>query len=90
MRGTPEGLDTDAFDADCAHMLVEDTSDGAVVCCFRLMHLPSGAQIGRSYSAQFYELSALRPTTRRWSRWAVSASTRTGRTPISCVSHGPR
>jgi putative hemolysin len=54
-----EGLDTDAFDADCAHMLVVDSSDGAVVCCFRLMHLPSGAQIGRSYSAQFYELSGL-------------------------------
>jgi hypothetical protein len=33
--------------------------DGALVCCFRLMHLPSGAQIGRSYSAQFYELSGL-------------------------------
>jgi putative hemolysin len=57
---TPEGRDADDFDAECQHMLVEDTRDGALVCCFRLMHLPSGAEIGRSYSAQFYELSALR------------------------------
>jgi N-acyl-L-homoserine lactone synthetase len=56
---TPEGRDADDFDAECQHMLVEDTRDGTLVCCFRLMHLPSGAQIGRSYSAQFYELSAL-------------------------------
>jgi hypothetical protein len=38
-------------------MLVEDSAVTALlVCCFRLLHLPSGAQIGRSYSAQFYEL----------------------------------
>jgi putative hemolysin len=57
--GRPEGLDADGFDADCAHMLVEDLRDGRLVCCFRLMHLPSGAEIGQSYSAQFYELSGL-------------------------------
>jgi predicted GNAT family N-acyltransferase len=39
--GRPEGLDADGFDADCAHMLVEDLRDGRLVCCFRLMHLPS-------------------------------------------------
>lgn len=49
----------DPFDATCAHMLVEDLRDGALVCCFRLLHLDSGAEIERSYSAQFYELSAL-------------------------------
>jgi putative hemolysin len=53
------GTDRDPFDADCAHMLVEDHRSGAIVCCFRLLHLRSGADIGRSYSAQFYELSAL-------------------------------
>ncbi|MBF9045408.1 GNAT family N-acetyltransferase [Rhodobacterales bacterium HKCCE4037] len=52
--------DRDPFDAECVHMLVEDRRSGTVVCCFRLLHLPSGAEIGRSYSAQFYELSALR------------------------------
>jgi putative hemolysin len=55
----PEGRDADDFDAACQHILVEDSRDGALVCCFRLLHLPSGAQIGQSYSAQFYELSGL-------------------------------
>jgi putative hemolysin len=54
-----KGLDHDDFDAACTHVLIEDTRSGALVCCFRLMHLGSGAEIGRSYSAQFYELSAL-------------------------------
>lgn len=57
--GAAEGYDADAFDAACAHMLVEDLRDGALVCCFRLMRLPSGAEIERSYSAQFYNLSGL-------------------------------
>ena len=53
------GPDADSFDAACAHVLIEDRDSGALVCCFRLLHLRSGAEIGRSYSAQFYELSAL-------------------------------
>jgi putative hemolysin len=55
----PDGRDTDQFDDACQHMLVEDLRDGTLVCCFRLLHLPSGAEIWRSYSAQFYELSGL-------------------------------
>ncbi|TCM84705.1 GNAT family N-acetyltransferase [Rhodovulum steppense] len=55
----PEGLDADAFDALCRHMLVEDVRSGTLVCCFRLMPLKGGAEIGQSYSAQYYELSAL-------------------------------
>jgi putative hemolysin len=54
-----ERLDGDDFDAACTHVLVEDTRSGRLVCCFRLLQLGSGAEIGRSYSAQFYELSAL-------------------------------
>lgn len=52
-------LDGDGFDAACSHVLVEDIASGDLVCCFRLLRLASGAEIGRSYSAQFYELSAL-------------------------------
>jgi putative hemolysin len=52
-------LDGDDFDSACRHMLVEEVSGGRLVCCFRLLPLRSGAEIGRSYSAQFYELSAL-------------------------------
>ncbi|MEQ8368964.1 MAG: GNAT family N-acyltransferase [Roseicyclus sp.] len=54
------GLDADDFDGACDHVLVEDINTGALVCCFRLLHLGSGAEIGRSYSAQFYELEALK------------------------------
>jgi putative hemolysin len=55
-----DGQDADAFDAACRHVLVEETSTGRLVCCFRLLPLTDGTQIGQSYSAQFYELSALR------------------------------
>jgi len=55
----PDGLDGDTFDALCSHVLVEDGKTGALVCCFRLLPLTGGGEIGRSYSAQFYELSRL-------------------------------
>ena len=53
------GLDSDAFDAACRHILVEEVKTGRLVCCFRLMPLANGAEISRSYSAQYYDLSAL-------------------------------
>lgn len=52
-------LDADDFDPKCQHVLVEDTQSGAVLACFRFLHLDSGAGIGISYSAQFYDLSNL-------------------------------
>ena len=55
-----QGLDADALDAACDHMLVERRRDGALVCCFRMMPLRSGAEIDRTYSAQYYNLEALR------------------------------
>jgi putative hemolysin len=48
--------DSDSFDALCAHVLVYE--DDALVCCFRMLPL-SGSDISKSYSAQFYDLSAL-------------------------------
>lgn len=54
-----ERLDRDDFDEACSHVLIEDIRSGTLVCCFRLLRFGSGAEIGRSYSAQFYELSAL-------------------------------
>ncbi|MEL7259447.1 MAG: GNAT family N-acyltransferase [Pseudomonadota bacterium] len=59
LGGQGDGLDRDEFDPICTHFLVEDEVTDALVCCFRLLPLNSGDQIGRSYSAQFYELSAL-------------------------------
>lgn len=54
-----EGRDTDAFDARCQHVLIEEIASGTLVGCYRLLHLPEAARIGESYSAQFYDLTAL-------------------------------
>ncbi|MEX0278684.1 MAG: GNAT family N-acetyltransferase [Ruegeria sp.] len=52
--------DQDGFDPVCAHILVEDMRNaGRLVCCFRLLTMDNGSEIGRSYSSQFYDLSAL-------------------------------
>ncbi|MGC1487651.1 MAG: GNAT family N-acyltransferase [Albidovulum sp.] len=53
------GLEADAFDAICRHLLIEDRRSGVAVACLRLMVLQNGAQIEKSYSAQFYDLGAL-------------------------------
>lgn len=53
------GVDCDKFDDICTHVLVEDRATKTLVCCFRLLPLPNGEAIGRTYSAQFYELSRL-------------------------------
>jgi len=53
------GRDADVFDALCEHVLVEDQRSGRLVCCFRLMPLATGAEIGQSYAAQFYDVSSL-------------------------------
>ena len=52
-------LDRDQFDDTCRHVLVEHQESGEVVCCFRLLQLQDGRDIGRSYSAQFYNLKNL-------------------------------
>jgi putative hemolysin len=51
--------DSDTFDAICHHVLVEHAGTGTLVCCFRLLPLRSGAEIGRSYAAQHYDLTGL-------------------------------
>ncbi len=60
LGGTDAQRDVDGFDEICAHILVEEHETGKLVCCFRLLTLNGGDEIERSYSAQFYELSALR------------------------------
>lgn len=62
-RGPGGKLDSDPFDAQCHHVLVEEVKSGTLVCCFRLLPLQGGAEIGHSYSAQYYELSALQDFT---------------------------
>ena len=49
-----DGLDADAFDDLCTHILVADRKSGNLVCCFRFLPLHSGSEIAKSYSAQYY------------------------------------
>ncbi|MEM8631782.1 MAG: GNAT family N-acyltransferase [Pseudomonadota bacterium] len=54
-----DGRDSDPFDGVCQHVLIEDTQTDELVGAFRLMALPNGKGIARSYSAQFYALDGL-------------------------------
>jgi putative hemolysin len=54
----PEGLERDRFDADCDHLLVED-SDGRLVCAARVQVFNAGGAISAGYSAQYYDLTRL-------------------------------
>lgn len=59
LAGSPEGLDRDAFDARCRHVMVEEVESGALVCCFRILALNDGSEIARSYAARYYDLERL-------------------------------
>lgn len=52
-----DGLDGDAYDAVCQHILIEHDRTAEPVGYFRSLLLPNGAQIDKSYSAQFYDLA---------------------------------
>ena len=58
-RGVQATSDADRFDSICRHVMVEDARSGELLCTFRLLPMRDGSEIGRSYSAQFYDLSAL-------------------------------
>ena len=53
-------LDRDRYDVVCQHILIEDRSSGGLVCCFRILPISDTMPINASYSAQFYQLSALK------------------------------
>ncbi|SFS57050.1 ornithine-acyl[acyl carrier protein] N-acyltransferase [Sulfitobacter marinus] len=56
--GVKAPFDSDVFD-DCQHhILVRDRRDGQLVCCFRIAVF-EGADIKRSYAAQYYGLDRL-------------------------------
>lgn len=56
--GLTAATDADAYDARCVHVSISDTTNEALVCCFRLLPLCAG-EITQSYSAQFYDLRVL-------------------------------
>ncbi len=60
-RGTfgNDARDADAFDSTCDHMLIEDTNNGDLVCCYRLQAFAAGESLNSGYAAQAYGLDAL-------------------------------
>lgn len=54
-----DGLDSDRFDDECEHVLVEECATGRLLCSYRFKTFSNGAKISGSYSAQFYDLSSL-------------------------------
>ncbi|MFE4670652.1 GNAT family N-acetyltransferase [Streptomyces sp. NPDC056716] len=55
------GLDIDAFDAYCDHLLVRDTIGGEVVGTYRLLPPERAAIAGRHYSEGEFDLAGLDP-----------------------------
>ncbi|NEC22865.1 GNAT family N-acetyltransferase [Streptomyces parvus] len=61
LEGPEPGLDSDAFDAYCDHLLVRETATGEVVATYRLLP-PDRARIaGRLYAESEFDLSRLAP-----------------------------
>ncbi|MCX5192942.1 GNAT family N-acetyltransferase [Streptomyces sp. NBC_00249] len=61
LDGPEPGLDSDAFDAYCDHLLVLDEESGQVVGTYRLLPPERAAVAGRLYSEGEFDLSALAP-----------------------------
>ncbi|MEU4658901.1 GNAT family N-acyltransferase [Streptomyces sp. NPDC023723] len=61
LSGPRPGLDTDAFDAHCDHLLVREETSGEVVGTYRLLPPERAAVAGRLYAESEFELSALDP-----------------------------
>ena len=73
-RGALDERDTDAFDTRCNHVMIECAKTSDLVACFRLLELNDGSEIAQSYSAQFYDLSALEAFCGKMARWVGFAS----------------
>ncbi|MFD6109840.1 GNAT family N-acetyltransferase [Streptomyces yangpuensis] len=61
LDGPEPGLDADAFDAHCDHLLVIDEETRQVVGTYRLLPPERAAVAGRLYSEGEFDLSALAP-----------------------------
>ncbi|MFF0557873.1 GNAT family N-acetyltransferase [Streptomyces sp. NPDC004266] len=61
LDGPEPGLDTDAFDAYCDHLLVREESTGEVVGTYRLLPPDRAAVAGRLYSESEFDLTRLAP-----------------------------
>ncbi|WP_030692076.1 GNAT family N-acetyltransferase [Streptomyces globisporus] len=61
LDGPEPGLDTDAFDAYCDHLLVREESTGEVVGTYRILPPDRAAVAGRLYSESEFDLTRLAP-----------------------------
>ncbi|MGW0120849.1 GNAT family N-acetyltransferase [Streptomyces sp. NPDC003327] len=61
LDGPEPGLDSDAFDAYCDHLLVREESTGEVVGTYRILPPERAAVAGRLYSESEFDLSRLAP-----------------------------
>lgn len=59
------GLERDAFDAHCDHLLLIDDAIGEVVGVYRLIRDAHASQIGRFYSEAEYDITALKHSGKR-------------------------
>lgn len=57
--GINDGLDGDAFDETCQHLLIETLTGGAVVGTCRLLMIRDADMLRSCYAAQFYDLAPL-------------------------------
>ena len=55
----PDGLDSDAFDAYCDHLIVRDTNTLRVVGTYRVMSPDAARRMGQYYSESEFDLSRL-------------------------------
>lgn len=58
-RGDPTRDDRDRHDGQRKHILVENMQSGQLVCTFRMLPLLNGSEIKQSYTADYYDLTAL-------------------------------
>jgi putative hemolysin len=59
LKGADQGLDTDAFDDVCQHLLVREVHRGRVVGCTRLLTDTNARRIGGFYSQGEFDLGGL-------------------------------
>ncbi len=59
LKGAEHGLDQDAFDPFCRHLLVREPAAGQVVACTRLLCDADAARLGGFYSEGEFDLGAI-------------------------------